>query len=148
MPQLFPVFEAPQIVEQQQTQTGPKYGRSWVWDFATGDFVLDGRGRPVEADGHTAWVQWCVKAVLTQRFAHVIYSSDYGAEIEDALKQPTRSAIESEIKRTITEALLVDPRTETVRDFAFSWSGDELTVAFTVVPTIGSPERLEVSYRG
>jgi phage baseplate assembly protein W len=138
----------PSLVEQQQTEPAPKYGRSWLFDFAKGDFVVGGSGRVAEADGHTAWVQWCIKTVLTQRFAHVIYSFNYGTELEEALRQPSRKAVEAELERAITEALLADPRTELVRDFAFDWQGDEVTVALTVVPVIGPPERLEVKISG
>ncbi|WP_027717306.1 DUF2634 domain-containing protein [Desulfovirgula thermocuniculi] len=148
MPNLYPTFEVPPIVEQQQTEPAPKYGKSWLFDFAKGDFVVDGAGRVVQADGHTAWVQWCVKTVLTQRFAYVIYSFNYGTELEEALRQPARKAVEAELERAITEALLADPRTEMVRDFAFDWQGDEVTVAFTAVPVIGPPERLEVKING
>ncbi|MBO8169358.1 MAG: DUF2634 domain-containing protein [Thermoanaerobacteraceae bacterium] len=149
MANLYPVFEVPEIVEQQQqTEPAPKYGRSWLFDFEKGDFVVDGTGRVVEADGHTAWVQWCVKTVLTERFAHVIYSIDYGTEIKQALKQPSRKAVEAELERVITEALLVDPRTERVTDFAFEWDGDIVKVSFTTVPVVGPPERLEVVLNG
>ena len=144
MPNLYPVFEVPELVEQQQTEPAPKYGKSWLFDFKKGDFVLDGAGRVVEADGHTAWMQWCVKTVLTQRFVHVIYSFDYGTELEEALKQPSRKAVEAEMERAITEALLADPRTEMVKDFVFEWEGDIVKVSFTAVPVIGEPARLEV----
>ena len=148
MPNLYPVFDMPDLVEQQQTGLAPKYGKSWLFDFEKGDFVTDGAGRVVEADGHTAWVQWCVKAVLTERFAHVIYSTDYGSEIEQALKQPSRKAVEAELERVITEALLVDPRTELVKDFAFQWEGNAVKVSFTAVPVIGESARLEVVLNG
>ncbi len=144
MPNLYPAFDMPELAEQQETEPAPKYGKSWLFDFKKGDFVVDGAGRVVEADGHTAWVQWCVKTVLTQRFAHVIYSFDYGTELEEALKQPSRKAVEAELERAITEALLADPRTEMVRDFTFEWEGDIVKVSFTVVPVIGEPARLEV----
>jgi len=144
MPNLYPVFDMPDLVEQQQTEPAPKYGKSWLFDFAKGDFVLDGAGRIVIADGYTAWMQWCVKTILTQRFAHVIYSFDYGTELEEALKQPSRKAVEAEMERAITEALLADPRTEMVKDFVFEWEGDIVKVSFTAVPVIGEPARLEV----
>jgi hypothetical protein len=143
MPNLYPVFEVPELVEQQQTEPAPKYGKSWLFDFKKGDFVLDGAGRVVEADGHTAWVQWCIKTVLTERFSCLAYSWDYGVEIEEAFKQTERALIEAEIERTITEALLTDSRTEMVKDFVFNWQGDELYVSFTVVPVIGEPVRIE-----
>ncbi len=144
MPNLYPAFDMPELVEQQQTEPAPKYGKSWLFDFKKGDFVLDGAGRVVEADGHTAWVQWCIKTILTQRFAYVIYSSDYGTELEEAQKQPDRKAVEIELERAITEALLVDPRTEMVKDFVFEWEGDTVKVSFVAVPVVCPPERLEV----
>lgn len=148
MPSLYPIFEAPPLVEQQQTEPAPKYGKSWLFDFAKGDFVVDGAGRVPVADGHTAWVQWCIKTVLTERFAYLIYSPNYGCELEKAIQQPSRKAVEAELERTITEALLADPRTEMVRGFSFSWQGDQVKVSFTAVPVIGDPERLEVVLGG
>ena len=144
MPNLYPVFEVPELVEQQQTEPAPKYGKSWLFDFKKGDFVLDGAGRVVEANGHTTWMQRCIKTILTQRFAYVIYSSDYGTELEEAQKQPDRKAVEIELERAITEALLVDPRTEMVKDFVFEWEGDTVKVSFVAVPVVGPPEQLEV----
>ena len=143
MPNLYPSFEMPEIVEQQQAQPEPEYPKSYLFDFEKGDFVLDGAGRIVIADGYTAWVQWCVKTVMTERFACLAYSGNYGVEIDKALKQPTRAAVETEVERTITEALIIDPRTEMVKDFSFRWYADELYVTFTVVPVIGNVARIE-----
>ena len=144
MPSLYPAFDMPELIEQQQAEPAPRYGKSWLFDFEKGDFVLDGTGRIVIADGYTAWVQWCIKTILTQRFAYVIYSSDYGTELEEAQKQPDRKAVEIELERAITEALLVDPRTEMVKDFVFEWEGDTVKVSFVAVPVVGPPEQLEV----
>jgi phage baseplate assembly protein W len=138
----------PSLVEQQRAEPVPKYGKSWLFNFEKGDFVLDSAGRVVPADEHAAWVQWCVKTVLTERFTYAIYSSDYGAEVERALKQPSRKAVEAELERSITEALLADPRTELVKDFAFEWQGDAVKVGLTVVPVVGPPKRLEVAVNG
>jgi len=143
MPNLYPTFEPPTIVEQEQLQLAPEYPKSYLFDFEKGDFVLDGAGRIAIADGHTAWVQWCVKTVLTERFAYLAYSWNYGVEIDEALKQPTRALVEMEIERTITEALLADPRTKLVTDFSFKWHADELYVSFTAVPVIGDTTRIE-----
>jgi hypothetical protein len=143
MPNLYPTFEMPELVEQQQTQPEPGYPESYLFDFEKGDFVLDGAGRIVIADGYTAWAQWCVKTVLTERFAYLAYSGNYGVEIDKALKQPTRAVVETEVERTITEALLADPRTYAVRDFSFEWKGDELYVSFTVIPVVGEASRIK-----
>jgi hypothetical protein len=143
MANLYPVFEMPELAGQQQAQPEPEYPKSYLFDFEKGDFVIDGAGRIVIADGYTAWVQWCIKAVLTERFAYLAYSENYGVEIDKALKQPTRAAVETEVERTITEALLVDPRTYAVRGFSFEWRGDELYVSFTVIPVVGEAARIE-----
>ena len=143
MPNLYPTFELPTIVEQEQPQLAPEYPKSYLFDFEKGDFVKDGTGRIVVCDGNTAWVQWCIKAVMTERFSCLAYSRNYGVEIEEALKQPTRAAVETEVERTITEALLADPRTYAVRDFLFEWRGNELYVSFTVIPVVGGAARIE-----
>lgn len=148
MPNLFPVFEVPGLVEQQQQEPTPKYGRSFAFDFSKGDFVVDGAGRVPQTDGHTAWAHWCVKAVLTERFAWLVYGPGYGCELGQAKKQLSRRAVEAELERAITEALLADPRTEAVRDFSFAWQGEQVIVSLTAVPVIGTAERLEVSING
>jgi len=143
MPNLYPTFEPPTIVEQEQPQIAPEYPKSYLFDFEKGDFVLDGAGRIIIADGYTAWTQWCVKTILTERFAYLAYSRNYGVEIDEALKQPTRAAVETEVERTITEALLTNPRTYAVRDFSFEWRGNELYVSFTIIPVVGEAVRIE-----
>lgn len=147
MPELFPVWDTPDLVDEEQ-ETVVQYGRSVAFDFEEGEFVLDGAGRVKETDGHTAWAHWCIKTVMTQRFAYLVYELDHGSELEEALSQPTRAAREAELTRAITEALMADTRTESVRDFVFEHAGDELQVSFTAVPTIGTPVRLEVSLNG
>ena len=97
----------------------------------------------MESDGCTAWVQWCLKMCLTERFAFLSYSSAIGVETEEARKQPTRQATESVLERTITEALLADSRTEAVRGFSFQWAGDGVYVTFSAYPKIGAPVDLQ-----
>lgn len=147
MPNLFPTFDAPGLVETE-TRTTVQYPKSWLYDFEKGRVVVDGSGRVVMADGLTAWAQWCIKAASTLRFAHLAYSPDYGCEYDAARREPTRKAVESSLERAITEALIVDPRTEAIRDFDFQWRGDEVYVSFTAVPVIGDPQQLEVKLSG
>lgn len=143
MPSLYPAFDMPEPVEQQQTEPVPRYDKSYLFDFEKGDYVKDGAGRIVITDGHTAWKQWCIKAVLTQRFAFLAYGWDYGVEIDEATRSPARQVVEMEVKRTITEALLADLRTEVVNDFSFRWEGDQFWVSFVAIPVIGDTVRIE-----
>jgi hypothetical protein len=146
---LFPTFPMPATVDQRQ-QTAPQveYKPSYRFDFEKGDFVVDGAGRVPLLDGHAAWGQWVVKTVMTERFAFLAYSNRHGVELDRAVRQQHRPVAEAELARSITEALLQDPRTGAVSDFRFTWRGDELTVRFTASPTIGTPITVEVPLRG
>lgn len=147
MADLFPTFEMPAEAAGAQTALvgTPEYLESWAFDFESGEFILDANGRVTKDDGHAAWVRWCVKAVLTARFAHLIYSTDYGCEADAVIGSDLpRAAQEAEIKRTITEAVLADPRSQAVTDFTFGWQGDQVSVGFTLVPVVGTSERVEV----
>lgn len=128
---LFPVWEVPQV-QTPAAATERKYRRSVSFDFEAGDFARDGSGNMVEADGREAYIQWCLKACDTERFTCLAYSADIGTETIEALAQPTRQAVESAIERTITEALMVNPKTEYVRGFTFRWEADALSCSFTV----------------
>lgn len=128
---LFPVFDVPEI----QTPTPAeeqKYKPSVYFDYTLGDFKRDGANKIVTAEGKEAWMQWCIKTVLTERLSCLSYSSDIGAELDEALKQSDTDAVNSELERTITEALMVNPKTEYVRGFEFTWDSDGLHCEFTV----------------
>lgn len=114
--------------------TAYSYPPSWLFDFANGDYILDGGGQYIEADGYQAWVQRCVKALLTQRYAFPIYSRNYGTNFIKTTSYPKRDLARSMIQREISESLLSDPGTGAVRNFVIDWVGDELTIKVDVIP--------------
>lgn len=129
--ELFPVFEVPEV----KTPTAPEtehYRPSVLFDYETGDFVRDGANRMVEASGKDAYEQWCIKVVYTERDAFLAYNTNIGTEVEYAMSQQDHESVEATMERTIIEALEVNPKTEYVRDFSFSWSGTSLSISFTV----------------
>ena len=128
--ELFPTFDLPDIPEEDEDEE--KYYPSVFFDYEKGDFVLDGAHRMVKAEGYEAWIQWCLKVVGTERDSFLAYSEDIGTEFEDLANVPEWEARESEIEETITEALLVHPCTEWVRDFEFEHEPDACRVTFTV----------------
>ncbi|MDQ0170260.1 DUF2634 domain-containing protein [Paenibacillus tundrae] len=102
------------------------FGRSWRFDYDAGDFVLTPSGKFAVTDAHEAWVQWCIKAVKTPRYRHMIYSRNYGSELEELIGQGDRRGVmESEIARMVSETLLADPRTESVDQFTFNWNMEQ-----------------------
>lgn len=82
-------------------------------------------GKVSVAEDADAWIEWCRKALQTERYRHVIYSRDHGQEFDGLIGSGlSRSAIESEIRRIATETLMNDPRTAGVDDFSFHWEVD------------------------
>jgi len=144
---LFPTFDVPASLAEEGTVQG-QYLPAPMWDMEAGDFVTDGAGRVLYGNGQDAWVLWCTKAVMTQRWAHDGYSANEGIEAEQAFREPDRQAAESAFERTITEALLADPmgRTVQVRDFEFSWEADSLWISCVAVGTDGDTAGIKARF--
>lgn len=128
---LFPVVQVPEFVPQN-TKYDMEYRRSAKWDPVKGDFVRDGTNRVVECDGKEAYSIWCFKIAQTERYRCLAYPNSIGVEMERALDNDDVETVESMVQRTITEALMVNPRTEDVWDFEFSWKGDNMHCRFKV----------------
>jgi hypothetical protein len=102
--------------------------------------VLTPTGKVAESTGADAWLEWCQKALLTERYRYLAYSRQYGQEFDDLMaRHLSRAANESEIQRITRETLMVDPRTASVDRFTFRWEGD--AVYFTCVVTNVRGER-------
>ena len=138
---LFPVFDVPGALAEEQP-TIQRYNPAPLWDIERGDFVLDGAHKLLYGSGYEAWVLWCVKTVLTQRWAHLGYGTNAGIEAEQAFRETNQKAAESAFERTVTEALLSDPmgRTSQVRNFRFTWhgGGESLLIECDVIGVDGN----------
>lgn len=127
MANLFPIEELTLTNElPETTESEVNFGRSWRFDFGTGDFVMTPTGKVAETDEIDAWVEWCKKALHTGRYRYLVYNRNYGHEFEELIGRGlTKAANESEIKRMATECLMVDPRTAAVENFNFEWQEDQ-----------------------
>ena len=142
---LYPVFATPIIAEDYAAQ--PTFKQSLCFDQEKGDLVVDGGGRIVLANGHDAWIQWCNKALATERSQMMAYSNDYGVEFVAAMDQSDRASKEAMLSRTIKEALMADPakRTADVRSFLYVWSDDGAEVSFEIIGSDGYTGELTVT---
>ena len=96
--------------------------------------------------GRKAVRQAVIKALSTERFQHLIYSTDYGIETEDLVGKDCDFAC-VELKRRISEALSVDERISRVWNFDFIVKKNIIHASFTVDTTFGDFEmRKEFSY--
>jgi len=138
---LFPVFNVPSEMAEDQVPT-QIYNPAPLWDYERGDFILNGMRQPLYGTGYDAWILWCIKIIMTQRWAHLGYSSNAGIEAVQAFAEIDRRAAESALERTISEALLADPmgRTTQVRNFRFLWKdgGEGLLIECDVLGADGN----------
>lgn len=75
------------------------------------------------ADKLTAVQQAAYKILNTERYKHVIYSWNYGVELQDLFGKPIPYVL-SEIPRRITEALVQDDRINDVTDYDINYVRD------------------------
>lgn len=114
--------------------------KTYKIDFEKGEIY------PVFIDGTEAIKQAVVKAIKTIRDKYLIYSSDYGCEIQYLMGESySDEYLQIEVPRLIREALMIDDRINSVENFIVNRMGDELHVEFEVVTDFGDPIPIEVS---
>ena len=89
-------------------------------------------------DNEEAIMQLVMKILYTERYAYVIYSSQYGVELDRLIGQEYDFII-SDLERTITEALLADDRILSIADFTTEQTAiDRMAVSFRVNSVVGA----------
>ena len=104
-------------------------GKTWnLQDSGGGERYLDGIAALRQSVG---------LALETPRYAHLIYSFDYGSELITMLGQ-SNELVQTEGKRLIREALLADDRIYSVDNFKFDFTGSSVEISFDVKSKFGS----------
>ena len=137
MANLFPVgYENEVITEDDLNAEKPVGYRNGVdFDYELGDFKRDGKNKMLDSSGIESWKSWCNNCLNTERYKHLAYSTDFGIEIDAALKARNQAEAESILTRQITEALMADPygRTEYIEEIIFDWtSTDTVNVGVSI----------------
>lgn len=89
-------------------------------------------------DDFEAVMQAIMKILYTERYSYVIYSGDYGVELEKLIGQDYNYIV-SDIERIITEALTVDERVLSISDLEIvKLNQDSAQVTFTANTIYGS----------
>lgn len=89
-------------------------------------------------DGLEACVQAMLKIILTERYSTVIYSSEYGTELE-TLIGVNIPLVQTDLERRLREALSVDVRFVDIKQFTTSVTGfNEIEVQFLLETIYGS----------
>lgn len=133
---LFPLISQPDIGELTGTGGLPLY-REVDWDFRTNKPVWKG-GNPVFVTGARAVLVWAWNALHTERFAHDVFSTDYGLDRETLLGEAYSSEVrEAEAIRIVRETLQVNPYITNVMQVKVSLEGAVLHLSFKLTTIYG-----------
>jgi hypothetical protein len=145
-PQYLVFTVAPAVDAATRATSAVAYRPAPMFDFARGDFVRDGTGRIVTANGHVAWAQRQIKRVLTRRRSSPLYRPDFGTALDLDIQGASRSLREAAIIADVRSQLEADPATLSATQFAFLYTDRRVFVNMHLRPTEGSP--VDVGFPG
>lgn len=138
---LFPLISAPDVGLAKRTAL--PLCREVSWDFVRDEPIFRG-GEPVWITGAGAVLVWAWNALHTERFAHDIFSHDYGQDLSSLIGRPYSDEIrQSEAVRCVRETLGVNPYITAVDQIGVSFSGATLRLSCRITTIYG-----EVSIHG
>ena len=134
---LFPAGYEDEVVtlEDLASEQPAGYRNGIAFNSQTGDFLRDGMNKLLDCTGIESWKSWCINCLQTERYKHLAYTSDFGIEIDQAMRASSREEAESILTRQITEAIMADPykRTKYIEEITYNWTApDSVTVAVTI----------------
>lgn len=124
------------IVPQAEDPPEP-LGRTWAFDWASGQFRAAGGG-PAPISGLAAVEEWVQMVVHSARYAHRVFADEFGMEgPEEPIGTMAGAEIVSEYEQHLREAILVHDRITALEKFQAVWSpaAGVLTIAYFEVVT-------------
>lgn len=95
--------------------------QEYAWDFERDCFLYDVNGRHILLSGNSALEVWIYKALKTERFEYLAYSWQYGIELKPFIgKVMGVQERYSELRRVITECLMVNPYIKSIDSFSIT----------------------------
>ena len=95
--------------------------QEYAWDFERDCFLYDVNGRHILLSGDPALEVWIYKALKTERFEYLAYSWQYGIELKPFIgKVMGVQERYSELRRVITECLMVNPYIRSIDSFSIT----------------------------
>lgn len=95
--------------------------QEYAWEFERDCFLYDVNGRHILLTGNPALEVWIYKALKTERFEYLAYSWQYGIELKPFIgKVMGVQERYSELRRVITECLMVNPYIRSIDSFSIT----------------------------
>ncbi len=137
MADLFPFF-GDSITTEEETEL--QLYTEVAWDFENNvPRLKDGNFYIVT--GNEAIKTWCYKALTTERYRYIIYSRDFGNELEEMIGESfTPNLTKAESIRYIEECLLINPYIQGVSNLEVSFGGGCLTISGKLRTVYGEME--------
>lgn len=126
------------------------YGKTWEFDFTTGDFVADLDGHVQTVTGPDALLQALRKRLSTRRYEYLGYRHDYGNDLAAFLADPPAGADDDWLATTaINAAFMTDPRVLDAADLTVTIDTDAETgtVEGTILDRYGAIIAVDVPFR-
>lgn len=119
-------------------------GKTFLYDFETGDFILDDKGNLISVSNLEALKVWIEKVLKTTKNKYDVYEgTNYGTpNLQDLLVSGNPyEYITCEVEATIKAVLLKNTAIKSVQNFKFTRDGSLLSVSFdcsTIYGAVGS----------
>ena len=122
---IFPIVQ-PELYEAENEVQPKNVNIDVLWD-ESGPRVEN--GKPVMARGIMAVISWARRCLLTRIKAFLIFSSDYGCDVENLIgKSYQQSTIEAEALRLVKEALMENEFIDAVTDIKVEMKDSTLKI--------------------
>jgi len=132
---LFPIIQ-PLANSESSSDTTELY-KEVQWDYENNMPVFKS-GSPVIITGRNAVLVWAWKALHVPRFRYVIYTWDYGNEVESLIGQPfTEDLKRSEAARYVQECLLINPYITGVNNITVNFNDGIMLVSCSLSTVYG-----------
>lgn len=136
MSNIFP-FTIQDPVQEAATEDVLPVFKELAYDYQNNCLLRKG-GKPYLIEKDEALKVWIYKALKAKRFVWQAYSHTYGTEVENVIGlSNSPEIIDSEVKRYITETLMVNPYIQELSDFSFAHESSIVTASYTVTTIYG-----------
>lgn len=136
MSSIFPFTVQDPMQEAAAEDSLPVF-KELAYDYQSNSLLRKG-GKPYLIEKDEALKVWIYKALKAKRFVWQAYSHTYGTEVENVIGMSNSAEIiDSEIKRYITETLMVNPYIQELSDFSFVHESSTVVANYTVTTVYG-----------
>lgn len=131
---MFPVFDFDTTIQAEEKEQDVKIGKSFVFDFKSKRFNVVA-GKVKETTEEEAIKQWIELLLRTAVDKYKVYEgTGFGTNIDKLVGYKSmRGFVESEMKREISEKIIMNRAIERIENFKTDFEGSMIEVSFTAI---------------